>query len=247
MPTRWSAPTTRGSRAASSTTTRCSCASITTSQKDKIFGRYAFDDVSYTVTPGDNPNFTYFVAGRKQNLGVAWIHMFSPTFINEARYGYNRSVDNTLNPRANTDFDVEALGLTGFRVVNDGNRQFTPRETGVPTITVNSFSTLAEQDGGNGFDFNNLHQFNDNLTWAHGSHTIEIRLRFPVGVAVPRRRQRAARRIEFQRRHRQQRLRGVPARVTVEHGDARGTAADRDAATARSPFTPWTTGRRRAS
>jgi hypothetical protein len=141
------------------------------SEKDKIFGRYAYNDVTYLVAPGDNPNFTYFVAGRNQNVGAAWIHIFTPNFINEARYGYNRSVDNTLNPRANTNFDVETLGLTGFRVVNDGNRKFTSRETGVPTITVNSFSTLAEQDGGNGFDFNNLHQFNDNVTWSHGSHT----------------------------------------------------------------------------
>ncbi len=139
-------------------------------EKDKIFGRYAFNDVTYSVIPGDNPNFTYFVAGRNQNVATAWIHIFNPSFINEARYGYNRSVDNTLNTRANTNFDVEALGLTGFRVVNDGNRKFTPRETGVPTITVNSFSTLAEQDGGNGFDFNNLHQFNDNITWSHGAH-----------------------------------------------------------------------------
>ena len=141
------------------------------SEKDKIFGRYAYDDVTYLVTPGDNPNFTYFVAGRNQNLGTAWIHIFTPTVINELRYGYNRSVDNTLNPRANTNFDVEALGLTGFRVVNDSNRKFTSRETGVPTITVNAFSTLAEQDGGNGFDFNNLHQLNDNVTWTHGTHT----------------------------------------------------------------------------
>ncbi|HZN11288.1 MAG TPA: TonB-dependent receptor, partial [Blastocatellia bacterium] len=140
------------------------------SERDKIFGRYAFNDVTYNVIPGDNPNFTYFVAGRNQNVAAAWIHVFTPGFINEVRYGYNRSVDNTLNPRANTDFDVEALGLTGFRVVNDGNRKFTPRETGLPTITVNSFSTLAEQDGGNGFDFNNLHQFNDNVTWSHGAH-----------------------------------------------------------------------------
>lgn len=144
------------------------------SEKDKIFGRYAFDEVTYSVIPGDNPNFTYFVAGRNQNLGTAWIHIFSPSFINEARYGYNRSVDNTLNPRANTSFDVEALGVTGFRVVNDGNRKFTPRETGVPTITVNAFSTLSEQDGGNGFDFNNLHQFNDNLTWSHGAHNTKF-------------------------------------------------------------------------
>ncbi len=144
------------------------------SEKDKIFGRYAFNDVTYSVIPGDNPNFTYFVAGRNQNLGTGWIHLFNSSLINEARYGYNRSVDNTLNPRANTNFDVETLGMTGFRVVNDGNRKFTSRETGVPTITVNAFSTLSEQDGGNGFDFNNLHQFNDNLTWSHGAHNTKF-------------------------------------------------------------------------
>ncbi len=144
------------------------------SEKDKIFGRYAFNDVTFGVTPGDNPNFTYSVAGRNQNLGTAWIHIFNPSFINEARYGYNRSVDNTLNTRANTNFDVEALGVTGFRVVNDGNRKFTPRETGVPTISINAFSALSEQDGGNGFDFNNLHQFNDNVTWSHGAHNTKF-------------------------------------------------------------------------
>ena len=144
------------------------------SEKDKIFGRYAFNDVTYTVIPGDNPNFTYFVAGRNQNLGTAWIHIFNPSFINEARYGYNRSVDNSLNSRANTNFDIEALGVTGFRVINDGNRKFTPRETGVPTITVNGFLPLSEQDGGNGFDFNNLHQFNDNVTWSHGAHNTKF-------------------------------------------------------------------------
>jgi hypothetical protein len=144
------------------------------SLNDKIFGRYAFNDVTYSVLPGDNPNFTYFVAGRNQNVGTGWIHIFTPSFINELRYGYNRSVNNTLNPRANTDFDVNRLGLTGFRVVNDANRAFTPRETGVPTITVSGFSTLAEQDGGNGFDFNNLHQISDNVTWSRGAHNFKF-------------------------------------------------------------------------
>ena len=190
------------------------------SQKDTIFGRYAFDDVTYTVIPGDNPNFTYFVAGRSQNVGLSWIHMFSSNIINEARYGYNRSVDNTLNPRANTDFDVQALGLTGFTVVNDNNRPFTPRETGVPTITVNSFSTLAEQDGGNGFDYNNLHQFNDNVTMGARIAHHEGRVRLSMGVALPGRRERAAGRAHLQRRHRQQRLCRVSARPPVEHGDA---------------------------
>src|SRR5262249_9483418 len=56
------------------------------SEKDKIFGRYAFNDVIYTVIPGDNSNFTYFVAGRNQNVGGGWIHIFNPSVINEFRY-----------------------------------------------------------------------------------------------------------------------------------------------------------------
>ncbi len=144
------------------------------SEKDKIFGRYAYNDVVYNVIPGDNPNFTYFVAGRNQNIATGWIHIISPNLINELRYGFNRSVDNTLNTRANTSFDLETLGLTGFRVVNDGNRKFTPRETGVPTISINGLSVLSEQDGGNGFDFNNLHQINDNVTWSSGTHSVKF-------------------------------------------------------------------------
>ncbi|MBA3442964.1 MAG: TonB-dependent receptor, partial [Pyrinomonadaceae bacterium] len=143
------------------------------SEKDKVFGRYAFNDVTYNVLPGDNPNFSYFVAGRNQNVASQWIHVFTPSLINEFRYGYNRSVNNTLNPRANTDFDIEALGVPGFRVVNDNNRPFTSRETGVPTISVNAFSALSEQDGGNGFDFNNLHQFSDNVTISRGAHNMK--------------------------------------------------------------------------
>ncbi len=73
------------------------------SERDRIFGRYAYDDVNYGVIPGDNPNFAYFVAGRNQNVGAAWIHIFNPSVINEARYGYNRSVDNTFNTRTNTE------------------------------------------------------------------------------------------------------------------------------------------------
>ncbi len=140
------------------------------SESDKIFGRYAFNSVTYSVIPGDNPIFSYFVDGRNDNVATGWIHLFTTSLINEFRYGYSRSQDDTLNKRANTDFDVTSIGLTSFRVVNDDNRKLTPRETGVPTIQVNAFSSLAEADGGNGFDLNNLHQISDNVTWSRGAH-----------------------------------------------------------------------------
>ena len=72
--------------------------------------------------------------------------------------------------------------MTGFRVVNDNNRKLTPRETGLPPINVANFTGsyagstngLGDRDGGNGFDFNNQHQFNDNVTITHGPHNLKM-------------------------------------------------------------------------
>ncbi len=144
------------------------------SAKDKIFGRYAFQDITYFTTPGDNPIFQYFVAGRNQNVATQWLHIFSPTLINELRYGYNRSVDNTLNPRSNTSFDLDTIGLTGFRLLTDANRKFTTREAGLPSFNINGFAGIGDRDGGNGFDFNNVHQVNDNVTYNRGSHNMKF-------------------------------------------------------------------------
>ena len=148
------------------------------SDKDKLFGHYAFDDVSYSQFYGDNPNFPYFVAGRNQNAAAQWIHIFGPSVINEFRLGYMRSVDNTLNPRSNTDFNLDALGLSGFRVLNDNNRPFSSRETGLPLINFSNFGNpdngaLGDRDGGNGFDFNNQYEIGDNITLSHGAHNFK--------------------------------------------------------------------------
>ena len=144
------------------------------SDNNRLFGHYAFDDVSYSQFYGNNANFPYFVAGRNQNAALQYVHIFNHEVINEFRLGYMRSVDNTLNPRSNTNFNLNALGMTGFRVLNDNNRPFTPREAGLPTVTVANIDTLAEHDGGNGFDFNNQYELGDNLTINHGSHNFKM-------------------------------------------------------------------------
>lgn len=143
------------------------------SSRDRAFASYAFNDVSYSKSPGDNPNFATTVSGRNQLLATRWLHLFTPAFINEFRYGFSRSVDNTLNPRSNTSFDLDTLGLTGFRFLGDGNRKFTPREAGLPEIRVTGFSPLGDRDGGNGFDFNNQHQVSNNATFSLRTHNLK--------------------------------------------------------------------------
>jgi hypothetical protein len=149
-------------------------------QNDRLFGHYVFEDISYAQSYGASPNFPYFVAGRNQNAAFQWVHIFTPTIINEFRLGYMRSVDNTLNPRSNTNFNLDSLGLTGFRVLNDNNRPFTPREAGLPTFTISGFASLAEHDGGNGFDYNNQYEIGDNLNLSRGAHN------FKMGFAATR-------------------------------------------------------------
>src|SRR5581483_10848844 len=149
------------------------------SSKDKLFGHYAFDDISYVQQYGPLPAFPYFVAGRNQNAGINWIRIFTSSIINEARIGYMRSVDNTLNPRSNTSFNLDSLGLTGLRVLNDNNRQLSPRETGLPPINIANFTpSIGDRDGGNGYDFNNQYEFNDNLSIAHGAHNFKMGFAF---------------------------------------------------------------------
>lgn len=143
------------------------------SSSDKIMGRYATNIPSWFQIPGNRPQFTYLVTGRNNNVAAQWIHIFSPTIINEARYGYNQSRDDSFNPRANSDFNLDAIGLGAFRVVTDNNRPLTKREMGIPSMNVGPFQNLAELDGGNGFDDNRLHQINDNITISRGAHNFK--------------------------------------------------------------------------
>jgi len=142
------------------------------SNSDKVFARYATNIPKFfSIT--NNPEFSYLVEGRNNNLATQWLHLFSPTIINEARFGISESRDDSFNPRANTDFTLEGIGIRGFNVLTDGNRPLTPREVGIPAMNVAGFYSPAERDGGNGFDRNRVYQFNDNLAITTGAHTIK--------------------------------------------------------------------------
>ena len=60
----------------------------------------------------------------------------------------SESRDDSFNPRANTDFTLEGIGIRGFNVLTDGNRPLTQREVGIPSMNISGFLGLAERDGG---------------------------------------------------------------------------------------------------
>ena len=119
-------------------------------------------------------NSRYLVVAKNKNYASQWVHIFSPTVVNEFRFGFVTSDDDTFNPRANTNFEPSTLGITGFNVINDNNRPFTPRETGIPSMNITGVSfNIAEPDGGNGSDRNGLYQFGDSISINRGVHSFK--------------------------------------------------------------------------
>lgn len=140
------------------------------SGSDKVFVRYITDRGNWSQgDPGLNPNFDYFVTSINQNMAVQYIKIIKPTMVNELRYGLNKSDNNTLNPRSNTTFDTDSLNIGKFRKTSGD--KFSARESGIPPI---GGIVPGDRDGGNGFDFNTVHQITDNLSINRGTHNFKI-------------------------------------------------------------------------
>ncbi|MCC6858692.1 MAG: TonB-dependent receptor [Bryobacterales bacterium] len=136
------------------------------SEKDRVFGR-ANVDYSDWHRNNINPNFPDHLYSTSWNLATQWLHVFSPTVVNEFRFGTNYWGDEFLNPRSETDFDPDSLGIGKFRVATDNNRKLTPMETGIPSIGF----TIGDAEGR--FDDTYNHQFADSLSIITGKHNLK--------------------------------------------------------------------------
>jgi hypothetical protein len=147
--------------------------------RDKVFGRFAVNSDEWDAN-AINPNFPEFRVSTAYNVATQWIHTFGPALLNELRFGINNWGDNFINPRTNTDFDLDTLGIGKFRVAGDGNRKFTPLETGLPSMGF----TIGDPNGR--VDDTYSYQFAENLSWTRGKHTTKAGVSY-VYAAMDRR------------------------------------------------------------
>jgi len=148
------------------------------SEKDAAFGRFSYEDQpSFIPAPFNNAlDGGGFFDGIEDNsyrsLALSETHMFSPTLVNEFRFGYNR-----INAhRFQLNFNKDISGQLQFPGV-----PFTPINGGLPNI---SFGDGTVTIGSSGFlpsvEKQNSFVFTENLTWIHGRHSwkygTEIRL-----------------------------------------------------------------------
>jgi hypothetical protein len=146
------------------------------SEKDRLFSRAAFFTYDFPTAQLDpfSPLVSRITA---QNVVLSETHIFSPTFLNELKLGFNRNWVFRRGIRTDTNFDPNSLGLTGVKNIdaNTGQpRPLTPLETGIVPFNVTGYLTIG--DGGLIPDFNmsDSWQLVDNLTINHGVHTFKM-------------------------------------------------------------------------
>ena len=110
------------------------------------------------------PAFGYDLRTHTDNLSATWSHIFSPSWLNELRFGWLWVGGGEISPNAGTNF----AGQTGLQGVTSN-----PLDMGYPSVSITGFSGLGEstqyvqrQD----LDY----EIYDNVLWHRGTHTVKF-------------------------------------------------------------------------
>jgi hypothetical protein len=130
-------------------------------------GRYSWGDENLATT-GLSIAGSKILTNYEQYLGTN-TRTFSPTPVNEARYGYTRFFNSLGTYTAYATDTVSAIGIPGLKPGD-------PSTWGVPAIVLNGdgFSGFGDNSDGPYVNSNNNLQFVDNVSWIHGNHTFRF-------------------------------------------------------------------------
>lgn len=160
------------------------------SDKDSLFGRYSFNDVT-TFTPSPFPEVNGIFPGgcycnnttgqsnvsagsyagtarqRSQGAQINYVHVFTPALLMELRGGFMRMgiqslSDNASNPNAATTLGIPNVNLGTI---------YTP---GIPEIDLLPYSTLGDQVYLPELVYNNVFQGNGDIHWTKGPHDLKF-------------------------------------------------------------------------
>ena len=132
--------------------------------------RYSFGD-GYLYEPFSGsgfatvPGFGTNIPRRAQNLVVTETHTFSPTLLNEARFGFGRTALGSFQENLGTSIN-QAVGLP--ELSNN------PRDWGLSFISVTGYSPLGDEYNNPQHSVANTYTASDNLTWARGRHLFKM-------------------------------------------------------------------------
>ena len=137
------------------------------SSKSQWMGRYNWGDENQ-VTQGLGLAGTKVLTNYEQYTGTN-TRTFTPTLVNEARFGYTRFFNSLGTLSAGTLDVVSDIGIPNQ---NPGD----PITWGIPNVPFNGtgFTGLGDANDGPFANDNNTLQFLDKLTWVHGKHSFSF-------------------------------------------------------------------------
>lgn len=128
------------------------------------------------------PGFGYNLRTHTDNLSAGWTHVFNPSWINEARFGWLWVGGGQSSPNAGTNL-AASTGLQGVTT--------NPLDMGYPSASITGFTAMGEPTQYvSRVDSN--YEFYDNAIWHHGTHTVKFGVYFfhlnfdPVNAANAR-------------------------------------------------------------
>ncbi len=136
---------------------------------DQITGHFIAQDYpTSAVSAALVPSYAY---ERAMNGGGQYVHVFSPTLLNEFRAGYYRKITWTKGPRSGTNFTPADVGIDGLSKGGPG----TPELVGVgfPILSISGYQTISDTGNGPG-DASRTFQFVDNVSKFSGNHAFKF-------------------------------------------------------------------------
>jgi hypothetical protein len=144
-------------------------------QNNILSGRYFFGDskqsfpLALTASGGQLPGFNTYTPTRVQLVSISYVHVFSPTQVNEVRVGWNRFAEGFL-PQ-DFGFDPSSIGLCNS---SDAGCE----ASGLPIIKVNGFSQLGASSSTPRHRVDSNNQFIDDFSWKIPKHDLKFGFEF---------------------------------------------------------------------
>lgn len=135
-------------------------------KKQSLFGRWTWKNVNedspFGLSLPSNTNFDHY-----RLLVVSHNYTITPSLLNEARFGLTLNNNGRTFPFDGRKF-TNSLGLRGIGPDFPFN--------GLPDISFSGDTTNLDRDRGDGTSQSRTFQFNNNVTWTKGRHTMKYGL-----------------------------------------------------------------------
>ncbi|MDQ5844912.1 MAG: TonB-dependent receptor, partial [Acidobacteriota bacterium] len=139
--------------------------SLTTLTFRYSFGNRRFFEPFAGPTLAAVPGYGNEVPRRSQNAMLGLTHVFSPTFVNDTRFAFNRVASAVIQENQGTSIN-RAVGLPELST--------NPRDFGLSFITITGFSSLGHEGNNPQNTVTNTFQLLDSATYVRGAHLVKF-------------------------------------------------------------------------